>query len=143
MCQRMGSPPISTMCLGRTVVSSDNREPRPPARMTTFTRGINETSGAFSRLNWFNRRINFELAAEKIGQPKKSEWTISGKEVKCRASYEKRSFDRNIGWRAGGQRAGFNFPFLFVREQDPGNPPVSSSVDEHQRPPPGLSSAAF
>src|ERR1019366_8241867 len=36
MCHRMGRPPISTMGLGRTEVSSLSRVPRPPARMTAF-----------------------------------------------------------------------------------------------------------
>ena len=56
------------MGLGRSVVSSDKREPRPPARMTTFTRGINETGGAFSRLNWPARRV----AAPRLGGERKS-----------------------------------------------------------------------
>src|SRR4051812_26576369 len=38
MCQRIGSPPISTIGLGRSDVSSLRRVPRPPARMTTFMR---------------------------------------------------------------------------------------------------------
>src|SRR5271163_3868878 len=37
MCHSIGLPPISTMGLGRTVVSSLSREPRPPARITAFT----------------------------------------------------------------------------------------------------------
>src|SRR6267142_6246450 len=36
MCQRIGWPPISTIGLGFTPVSSARRVPRPPARMTTF-----------------------------------------------------------------------------------------------------------
>jgi hypothetical protein len=32
----MGFPPISTIGLGFTVVSSDSREPNPPANMTAF-----------------------------------------------------------------------------------------------------------
>jgi hypothetical protein len=32
----MGLPPISTMGLGRTSVSSLNLDPMPPARITTF-----------------------------------------------------------------------------------------------------------
>src|SRR5947209_3697426 len=36
MCQRIGLPPTSTIGLGRRSVSSDNRVPRPPARMTVF-----------------------------------------------------------------------------------------------------------
>src|SRR6476620_12770569 len=36
MCQRIGLPPISTIGLGRVVVSSASRVPFPPARMTTF-----------------------------------------------------------------------------------------------------------
>jgi hypothetical protein len=39
MCQRIGLPPISTIGLGRVEVSSLNREPRPPAKITAFTRG--------------------------------------------------------------------------------------------------------
>lgn len=38
MCQMMGRPPISTIGFGRTAVSSLNRVPNPPARMTAFTR---------------------------------------------------------------------------------------------------------
>src|SRR5262245_47773727 len=34
MCQRIGMPPISTIGLGRTAVSSPSRVPRPPARIT-------------------------------------------------------------------------------------------------------------
>src|SRR5258708_2200179 len=37
MCQRIGLPPISTIGFGRTEVSSESREPRPPARITAFT----------------------------------------------------------------------------------------------------------
>lgn len=37
MCQRIGFPPISTIGLGRTEVSSLMRVPNPPARMTAFT----------------------------------------------------------------------------------------------------------
>src|SRR5688572_5292498 len=36
MCHRMGRPPISTIGFGRSTVSSDSREPRPPARMTAL-----------------------------------------------------------------------------------------------------------
>src|SRR5579871_5477648 len=36
MCHRIGWPPISTIGLGRSCVSSDKREPTPPASMTTF-----------------------------------------------------------------------------------------------------------
>src|SRR5947209_3775330 len=36
ICQSMGRPPISTIGLGRTAVSSSRREPRPPARITAF-----------------------------------------------------------------------------------------------------------
>src|SRR5690349_9682245 len=36
MCQSIGLPPISTIGFGRATVSSDSREPRPPARMTAF-----------------------------------------------------------------------------------------------------------
>src|ERR1700730_18607934 len=36
MCQRIGRPPISTMGLGLTSVSSDNLVPNPPASRTTF-----------------------------------------------------------------------------------------------------------
>src|SRR6185503_12099876 len=38
MCQRIGRPPISTIGLGRSSVSSVSRVPCPPARMTTFMR---------------------------------------------------------------------------------------------------------
>src|SRR4051794_26269766 len=36
MCHRIGLPPISTIGFGRADVSSASREPRPPARITTF-----------------------------------------------------------------------------------------------------------
>src|SRR6478736_1106789 len=36
MCQMIGRPPISTIGLGRTCVSSAIRVPLPPARMTTL-----------------------------------------------------------------------------------------------------------
>src|SRR4051794_22873763 len=36
MCQRIGQPPISTIGLGRTLVSSARRVPSPPAKMTSF-----------------------------------------------------------------------------------------------------------
>src|SRR5215471_749138 len=36
MCHRIGRPPISTIGLGRTVVSSLSRVPNPPARITAF-----------------------------------------------------------------------------------------------------------
>ena len=36
MCQRIGRPPTGTMGLGRYSVSSRNRVPKPPQRMTTF-----------------------------------------------------------------------------------------------------------
>src|SRR5665213_1732341 len=36
MCQSIGFPPISTIGLGRTVVSSESREPSPPASITAF-----------------------------------------------------------------------------------------------------------
>src|ERR1035437_10877295 len=38
-CQSIGLPPISTIGLGRTAVSPPRREPKPPARITTFTHG--------------------------------------------------------------------------------------------------------
>ncbi len=37
MCHKIGIPPISTIGLGRTWVSSDNRVPNPPAKITAFT----------------------------------------------------------------------------------------------------------
>src|SRR5487761_893731 len=40
MCHRIGLPPISTIGLGRTGVSSLSREPKPPARITAFTRRV-------------------------------------------------------------------------------------------------------
>ena len=46
MCQSIGMPPISTIGLGRTVVSSLRREPKPPARMTAFIRGESSPSGS-------------------------------------------------------------------------------------------------
>src|SRR5919109_1080024 len=36
MCHKIGRPPISTIGLGRTSVSSARRVPSPPARMPTF-----------------------------------------------------------------------------------------------------------
>src|SRR4051812_34816487 len=36
MCHRIGRPPISTMGLGRTAVSSESRVPIPPASITAF-----------------------------------------------------------------------------------------------------------
>src|SRR5215213_1661881 len=36
MCQMIGRPPISTSGFGRTTVSSDSRDPLPPARITAF-----------------------------------------------------------------------------------------------------------
>src|SRR6266481_4541217 len=36
ICHRMGRPPISTIGFGLAIVSSDRREPNPPARMTAF-----------------------------------------------------------------------------------------------------------
>src|SRR5712691_3329030 len=36
MCQSMGRPPISTMGLGLTAVSSARRVPMPPAKITVF-----------------------------------------------------------------------------------------------------------
>src|SRR5271166_4098217 len=39
MCHRIGLPPISTIGFGRSAVSSLSREPKPPARITTFTSG--------------------------------------------------------------------------------------------------------
>jgi hypothetical protein len=36
MCHRMGLPPISTIGLGRRTVSSESRDPNPPARMIVF-----------------------------------------------------------------------------------------------------------
>lgn len=36
ICHRIGRPPISTIGLGRIVVSSLRRVPRPPARITAF-----------------------------------------------------------------------------------------------------------
>src|SRR6187401_2941725 len=39
MCQRIGCPPISTIGLGLTIVSSDRRDPTPPARIATFMEG--------------------------------------------------------------------------------------------------------
>src|SRR5215203_97225 len=38
MCQRSGSPPTSTIGFGLMAVSSANRVPRPPARITVFIR---------------------------------------------------------------------------------------------------------
>ena len=38
MCQRIGFPPISIIGFGFTSVSSERREPIPPARMTAFIR---------------------------------------------------------------------------------------------------------
>src|SRR6516225_8340188 len=36
MCHRIGFPPISTIGFGRRLVSSDKRDPIPPARITAF-----------------------------------------------------------------------------------------------------------
>lgn len=36
MCQMIGMPPISTIGLGRTAVSSPKRVPNPPAKITAF-----------------------------------------------------------------------------------------------------------
>src|SRR5262245_50264704 len=36
MCHRIGLPPISTIGFGRKTVSSDKRDPNPPAKMTAF-----------------------------------------------------------------------------------------------------------
>src|ERR1035441_7154683 len=38
MCQRIGRPPTSTMGFGRNSVSSRRRVPKPPHKMTTFTK---------------------------------------------------------------------------------------------------------
>ena len=35
-CHRIGRPPISTKTFGLDMVSSDKREPRPPAKITVF-----------------------------------------------------------------------------------------------------------
>ena len=40
MCHRIGLPPISTIGFGRSAVSSDRREPRPPARMMAFNDAV-------------------------------------------------------------------------------------------------------
>ena len=37
MCQRIGLPPISTIGLGRSAVSSERREPSPPGKNDAFT----------------------------------------------------------------------------------------------------------
>src|SRR5262245_1726217 len=47
MCHRIGFPPISTIGFGRKVVSSERRDPNPPARMTTFTAPLLQISPAF------------------------------------------------------------------------------------------------
>src|SRR5712691_9032412 len=36
ICHSIGLPPTSTIGLGRKTVSSDKRDPKPPARITTF-----------------------------------------------------------------------------------------------------------
>ena len=36
ICQMMGFPPISTIGFGLVVVSSDKRDPNPPASIKTF-----------------------------------------------------------------------------------------------------------
>src|SRR6476620_1596706 len=38
MCHRIGRPPMATIGLGIACVSSERRVPRPPARMTVFTK---------------------------------------------------------------------------------------------------------
>src|SRR5689334_10176007 len=40
MCHRIGRPPISTIGFGRNSVSSRNRVPSPPHRMTTFIESL-------------------------------------------------------------------------------------------------------
>src|SRR6202035_2018985 len=77
MCQRIGRPPISTIGLGRTPVSSLRRVPNPPARITAF---IRPPSGyphrdhvpytTHSALAEFPRIIYFEF--ERIPRPLKS-----------------------------------------------------------------------
>src|SRR5262245_37519571 len=42
MCHRIGMPPISTIGLGRISVSSERREPRPPAKIATFIVGLSK-----------------------------------------------------------------------------------------------------
>src|ERR1700712_3436229 len=44
MCQRIGFPPISPLGFGRPDVSSANRLPSPPARITAFMRGLSASS---------------------------------------------------------------------------------------------------
>src|SRR4051794_22511364 len=52
MCHRIGLPPISTIGLGRTVVSSLRRVPNPPARMTVFIRPCCRVARSFSPLRY-------------------------------------------------------------------------------------------
>src|ERR1700686_2336567 len=54
MCQMIGWPPISTIGLGLSSVSSERRVPSPPARITTFIRadmlpGAPRAAGSASR----------------------------------------------------------------------------------------------
>src|SRR5690348_10502041 len=44
MCQRMGFPPISTIGLGRSSVSSSRRVPRPPQRIMACTGSSGQVS---------------------------------------------------------------------------------------------------
>src|ERR1017187_7329098 len=50
ICQRIGFPPISIIGLGRVSVSSVNRVPSPPARMTTFIRTFAAVPRLFERM---------------------------------------------------------------------------------------------
>ena len=58
MCQRIGRPPISTIGLGRVSVSSVNRVPRPPARITTFIRTYAAEPRLLMRKNTQHEKVN-------------------------------------------------------------------------------------
>src|SRR5687768_16891341 len=51
MCQRIGRPPISTIGLGLSVVSSDSLDPSPPARITTFMDALSRNANAPSQVS--------------------------------------------------------------------------------------------
>jgi hypothetical protein len=55
MCHIIGFPPISTIGLGLTAVSSESLVPKPPARMTAFMRiSFLPASGP---IKWFMRSV--------------------------------------------------------------------------------------
>src|ERR1700679_3256486 len=63
MCQITGLPPISTIGLGRTAVSSAIRVPRPPARITAFiSYSPKEQFIAKEKPHQTRRRLNYPRA---------------------------------------------------------------------------------